>query len=74
MSPQGVALVAEAAALAAGYSPELFSGDSLRAEFLTEAERQNANLFKMEEHSHHPSLAFASTPARPFYDLRRFRF
>jgi len=31
MSAQGVALVVKAAAVAAGYPPELFSGHSLRA-------------------------------------------
>jgi integrase len=70
MSAQGVALVVKAAAIAAGYSPELFSGHSLRAGFLTEAGRQNANLFKMKEHSRHSSLEMVAEYVR---DHERFR-
>jgi integrase len=70
MSPQGVALVVKAAAIAAGYPPELFSGHSLRAGFLTEAGRQNANLFKMKEHSRHASIEMVSEYVR---DHERFR-
>ncbi|RYF03013.1 MAG: DNA recombinase, partial [Oxalobacteraceae bacterium] len=70
MSAQGVALVVKAAAVAAGYSPELFSGHSLRAGFLTEAGRQNANLFKMKEHSRHSSLEMVAEYVR---DHERFR-
>lgn len=70
MSAQGVALVVKAAALAAGYSPEMFSGHSLRAGFLTEAGRQNANLFKMKEHSRHASLEMVAEYVR---DHERFR-
>lgn len=70
MSAQGVALVVKAAAVAAGYPPELFSGHSLRAGFLTEAGRQNANLFKMKEHSRHASLEMVAEYVR---DHERFR-
>jgi integrase len=70
MSAQGVALVVKAAAVAAGYPPELFSGHSLRAGFLTEAGRQNANLFKMKEHSRHSSLEMVAEYVR---DHERFR-
>lgn len=70
MSAQGVALVVKAAAVAAGYSPELFSGHSLRSGFLTEAGRQNANLFKMKEHSRHASLEMV---AEYVHDHERFR-
>jgi integrase len=70
MSAQGVALVVKAAAMAAGYPPELFSGHSLRAGFLTEAGRQNANLFKMKEHSRHASLEMVAEYVR---DHERFR-
>lgn len=70
MSPQGVALVVKAAAIAAGYPPALFSGHSLRAGFLTEAGRQNANLFKMKEHSRHASIEMVSEYVR---DHERFR-
>jgi integrase len=70
MSAQGVALVVKAAAFAAGYSPEFFSGHSLRAGFLTEAGRQNANLFKMKEHSRHSSLEMVAEYVR---DHERFR-
>jgi len=70
MSSQGVALVVKAAAIAAGYLPELFSGHSLRAGFLTEAGRQNANLFKMKEHSRHASIEMVSEYVR---DHERFR-
>lgn len=70
MSPQGVALVVKAAAVAAGYPPELFSGHSLRAGFLTEAGRQSANLFKMKEHSRHSSLEMVAEYVR---DHERFR-
>lgn len=70
MSAQGVALVVKAAAIAAGYPPELFSGHSLRAGFLTEAGRQNANLFKMKEHSRHASLEMVAEYVR---DHERFR-
>lgn len=79
MSAQGAALDVKAAALAAGYPPEMFSGHSLRAGFLTEAGRQNANLFKMKEHSRHASIEMvseyvrdherlASTLAKAFFD------
>ena len=70
MSAQGVALVVKAAAVAAGYPAELFSGHSLRAGFLTEAGRQNANLFKMKEHSRHASIEMVSEYVR---DHERFR-
>ena len=70
MSAQGVALVVKAAATAAGYSPAAFSGHSLRAGFLTEAGRQNANLFKMKEHSRHASLEMVAEYVR---DHERFR-
>ena len=70
MSAQGVALVVKAAAVAAGYPPELFAGHSLRAGFLTEAGRQNANLFKMKEHSRHASLEMVAEYVR---DHERFR-
>jgi integrase len=70
MSPQGVALVVKAAAVAAGYPPELFSGHSLRAGFLTEAGRQSANLFKMRDHSRHRSLEMVAEYVR---DHERFR-
>ncbi len=70
MSAQGVALVVKAAAIAAGYPAELFSGHSLRAGFLTEAGRQNANLFKMKEHSRHASLEMVAEYVR---DHERFR-
>ena len=70
MSAQGVALVVKAAARAAGYPPAMFSGHSLRAGFLTEAGRQNANLFKMKEHSRHASLEMVAEYVR---DHERFR-
>lgn len=70
MSAQGVALVVKAAAVGAGYPPEMFSGHSLRAGFLTEAGRQNANLFKMKEHSRHSSLEMVAEYVR---DHERFR-
>ena len=70
MSAQGVALVVKAAAAAAGYPPEMFSGHSLRAGFLTEAGRQNANLFKMKEHSRHASIDMVAEYVR---DHERFR-
>lgn len=70
MSAQGVALVVKAAAVAAGYPPELFSGHSLRVGFLTEAGRQSANLFKMKEHSRHSSLEMVAEYVR---DHERFR-
>ncbi len=56
MSDRGVALVVKAAAAAAGYTAEKFSGHSLRTGFLTEAARQGADPFKMMEHSRHRSL------------------
>lgn len=64
MSDRGVALVVKARAAAAGYDPELFSGHSLRAGFLTEAGRQDANLFKMKDHSRHKSLQMVSEYVR----------
>lgn len=70
MSAQGVALVVKEAARHAGYPPELFSGHSLRAGFLTEAGRQNANLFKMREHSRHASIDMVAAYVR---DHERFR-
>ena len=56
MKDKGVAAVVKRAALAAGQDPAQFSGHSLRAGFLTEAGRQDANLFKMREHSRHASI------------------
>lgn len=70
MSTKGVALVVKAAAAAAGYPPEAFSGHSLRAGFLTEAGRQNANLFKMKEHSRHVSIDMVAEYLR---DTERYR-
>lgn len=70
MSAQGVALVVKAAAHKAGYASGLFSGHSLRAGFLTEAGRQNANLFKMREHSRHASIDMVAEYVR---DHERFR-
>jgi len=70
MSAQGVALVVKAAARSAGYPEALFSGHSLRAGFLTEAGRQNANLFKMREHSRHASIDMVAEYVR---DHERFR-
>lgn len=70
MSAQGVALIVKAAAHAAGYPPASFSGHSLRAGFLTEAGRQNANLFKMREHSRHASIDMVAEYVR---DHERFR-
>lgn len=70
MSTKGVALVVKAAAAAAGYPPELFSGHSLRAGFLTEAGRQNANLFKMRQHSRHSSIDMVAEYVR---DTERYR-
>lgn len=70
MSTKGVALVVKAAAAAAGYLPELFSGHSLRAGFLTEAGRQNANLFKMRQHSRHASIDMVAEYVR---DTERYR-
>lgn len=70
MSAQGVALVVKAAAKAAGYPAAAFSGHSLRAGFLTEAGRQNANLFKMREHSRHASIDMVAEYVR---DHERFR-
>jgi len=70
MSAQGVALVVKAAARSAGYPDALFSGHSLRAGFLTEAGRQNANLFKMREHSRHASIDMVAEYVR---DHERFR-
>lgn len=64
MSDRGVALVVKARAAAAGYDPALFSGHSLRAGFLTEAGRQDANLFKMKDHSRHKSLQMVSEYVR----------
>jgi len=49
----------------------LFHADPhLRAGFLTEAGRQNANLFKMKEHSRHASLEMVAEYVR---DHERFR-
>lgn len=70
MSDRGVALVVKAAAAAAGYDPRAFAGHSLRAGFLTEAGRQNANLFKMREHSRHASIDMVAEYVR---DHERFR-
>lgn len=70
MSAQGVALVVKAAAVAAELPAEMFSGHSLRAGFLTEAGRGNANLFKMKEHSRHASLEMVAEYVR---DHERFR-
>lgn len=70
MSAQGVALVVKAAAAAAGQPAADFSGHSLRAGFLTEAGRQNANLFKMKEQSRHASIEMVAEYVR---DHERFR-
>ena len=60
----------KAAAIAAGYPAEMFSGHSLRAGFLTEAGRTSANLFKMREHSRHASIEMVAEYVR---DHERFR-
>ena len=70
MSDKGVALVVKARAAAAGYDPKLFAGHSLRAGFLTEAGRQGANPFRMQEHSRHKSLEMVSEYVRN-YELFR---
>ncbi|WP_375428856.1 site-specific integrase [uncultured Sphingomonas sp.] len=69
MSAQGVALVVKAAAITAGYRSETFSAHSLRSGFLTEAGRQNANLFKMRSHSRHASIEMV---AEYVHDHERF--
>jgi hypothetical protein len=56
MSAQGVAFVVKAAAAAAGYNPADFSASSLRAGFLTEAGRHNADIFAIRAHSRAASL------------------
>ena len=70
MSDRGVALVVNARAAAAGYDPELFSGHSLRAGFLTEAGRQGSNLFKLKDHSRQRSIETVSGYVR---DREAFR-
>ena len=70
MSDKGVALVVKARAAAAGYDPELFSGHSLRAGFLTEAGNQDTNLFKMKDHSRHKSLQMVSEYVRDHEGFR----
>ena len=70
MSDKGVAPVVKATAAAVGLSPALFAGHSLRAGFLPEAGRQNANLFKMREHSRHASIDMVAEYVR---DHERFR-
>ena len=70
MSAQSVALVVKAAAKAARYDDSDFSGHSLRAGFLTEAGRQNANLFKMKEHNRHASIDMVAEYVR---DHERFK-
>lgn len=52
------------------YPPEAFSGHSPCPGFLTEAGRQNANFFKMREHSRHTSLEMVAEYVR---DHERFR-
>ena len=76
LTPQGdrgVALVVMARAAAAGDAPELFSGHSLRAGFLTEAGRQGANLFKMKDHSRHKSIETVSGYVRDHEAYRESR-
>lgn len=58
------------AAVRSGYPEGLFSGHSLRAGFLTEAGRQNADLLKMREHSRHASIEMFAGYVR---DHERFR-
>lgn len=70
MSDKGVALVVKARAATAGYDPDLFSGHSLRAGFLTEAGNQDANLFKMKDHSRHKSLQMVSEYVRDHEGFR----
>lgn len=70
MSDKGVALVVKARAAAAGYDPAHFSGNSLRAGFLTEVGRQGASVFKMKDNSRHKSLEMVSEYVR---DHERFR-
>ena len=51
-----MARIIQARALAAGLDPGRFAGHSLRAGFVTEAARQGADVWKIQQVSRHKSM------------------
>lgn len=64
MSDKGVARIVKARAAAAGLDMSDFSGHSLRSGFITEAARQGATIFKIQEVSRHKSVQVLSDYVR----------
>jgi integrase len=70
MSDRAVARLVQRCAADAGLDPTQFAGHSLRSGFITEAARQGASIFKMQEVSRHKSVQVLSEYVR---DAERFR-
>lgn len=64
ISDRFVARLVQRCAEAAGYRPEDYAGHSLRSGFLTEAARNGASIFKMQEVSRHKSMQVLSAYVR----------
>ena len=69
LSDHAVACVIKARALAAGLDPARYAGHSLRAGFVTEAARNGADIWKIQQVSRHKSMQVLSTYVR---DARLF--
>ena len=69
LSDHAVACIIKARALAAGLDPARYAGHSLRAGFVTEAARNGADIWKIQQVSRHKSMQVLSTYVR---DARLF--
>lgn len=69
LSPHAVARIVQERALAAGLDPARYAGHSLRAGFVTEAARQGADVWKIQQVSRHKSMQVLATYVR---DARLF--
>jgi len=64
MSDRSIARLVQRCAVDAGLDPARFAGHSLRSGFLTEAARQGASIFKMQDVSRHKSIQVLSEYVR----------
>ena len=69
LSDHAVACIIKARALSAGLDPARYAGHSLRAGFVTEAARNGADIWKIQQVSRHRSMQVLSTYVR---DARLF--
>ena len=69
LSDHAVARILQARAAAAGLNPTRFAGHSLRAGFVTEAARNGADIWKIQQVSRHKSMQVLSAYVR---DARLF--